>query len=178
MFCELRIIHSLPCGFMRFQSFLESSRMQSPIVQTLSWCHLELFYKAWLVPWVFPTFSSHFWEFRVLRRQDRWSKLLSVSEPISIFLDSDRLYQFSSILLAIQDLVWLSLEPLSVSSRTTSILQVNFVKPLHESDKFLFESTFQSSPIRSSCNTSRFVQTALVTWMYVSGIENVASFGT
>ena len=41
---RLRRFHLLPCGFMTFHytttnRFLESSRRQSPIVQTLSWCH-------------------------------------------------------------------------------------------------------------------------------------------
>ena len=42
--------------------------------------------------------------------------------PFLFFLDSARLYQFSSILLAIHNLVWLSFESLSVSPRTTCVL--------------------------------------------------------
>ena len=43
------------------KSFSESSRMQSPIVQTLSWCRWVVFSTACLVPQVFPVFSSRFW---------------------------------------------------------------------------------------------------------------------
>ena len=59
------------------------------------------------------------------------NKFLSVFElcrasvsllPIPVFLDSETLYQFSSKLLAIHDLVWQSFECLSVSHRTTYIL--------------------------------------------------------
>ena len=42
--------------------------------------------------------------------------------PIPVFLDSERLYQFSSKLLAIHNLVWWSFESLSISPRTTCIL--------------------------------------------------------
>ena len=54
--------------------------------------------------------------------------------PIPVSLDSQRLYQFSSKLLGIHDLVWQSFELLSISSLTTQILwmfffhKVNFVK--------------------------------------------------
>ena len=54
---------------------------------------------------------------------------------------------------------------------------VNFVNPVHESDKFQSASTFQWSSMRHSCNTSRFV-CVLVTSMYFSGIGNDSSSGT
>ena len=82
--------------------------------------------------------------------------------PIPAFLDSERLYLFSSKLLAIHDLVvaciFVSLSPDHIYPfGGFSFNKVNLVKPLHESDKFLFESTFQQSSIRFSCNTSRSV---------------------
>ena len=49
------------------------------------------------------------------------------------------------------------------------------MNPFHESDKPLFEPTFQKSSIRFSCNTSRSVWVDLVTYMYFSGIGNVSS---
>ena len=64
----------------------------------------------------FTNFFLRFWEFlNTLCHPDRWSKYLSVFEhcqasisflPIPAFLDSERLYQFSSKILAIHDPVW------------------------------------------------------------------------
>ena len=73
----------------------------------------------------------------------------------------------------------------SVSTRTTCILlggasfyNVNLVKLVHESDRFLFPSTFQQSSIRFSCATSKSVWVDLMTSMYFSGSVNDASLGT
>ena len=55
---------------------------------------------------------------------------------------------------------------------------MNFVQPFHESDKLLFESTFQKSSTRFSCMTPRSVLVDLVTSMYFCGVGNVSSFGT
>ena len=62
-------------------------------------------------------------------------RVLASRFSVLVFLDSERLYQFGSILLAIHDLVWLSFELLSVSHRTTNIFW-----------KFLF----QQSKLRES----------------------------
>ena len=94
---------------------------------------------------------NNFWIFSVIGIDKR--KFRSVFEhcqvlafllPTLVFLDSERLYQFSSILLAIHNLA------LSVSSRTHmypfrgfSFGGLNFVNPLQESDTCLLESTFQ-----------------------------------
>ena len=64
--------HSLPCGFRRIHSstincFGNSSRMLFPTSQH-SWCHLEICYKAWLVPQVFPVVSGCL---GILRHPDR-----------------------------------------------------------------------------------------------------------
>ena len=44
------------------------------------------------------------------------------------------------------------------------------MKTFHESDRLLFESTFQQSSARFSCMTSRSMQVDLVTSMYFSGM--------
>ena len=72
------------------------------------------------------------------------------NRPFFVFLLSERLFQFLSKLQVIYDLVVQSFELLSISPRTTknpfegvSFNRVNFVKPVYESDKLLFKSTFQ-----------------------------------
>ena len=67
------------------------------------------------------------------------------------------------LLLATHNQVWWSFELWSISPRphitlgVFSFNRMNFVKPLHESDRLLFESTFQKSWTRFSCMTSRSV---------------------
>ena len=95
----------------------------------------------------------------ILCHQDQQSKFLSVSEhcqvlaflfTIIVFLGSVRLYQFSSNLLDIHDLV-LGAACIFVILHQDhmypfggfSFNRVNLVNPLHESDKCLLESTFQ-----------------------------------
>ena len=80
---------------------------------------------------------------------------------------------------------WCRLDFCQVSSRTTYILleevsfnKVNLVKPVHESDRILFPSTFQQSSIRFSCATSKSVWIDLMTSIYFSGIRNDSSLGT
>ena len=52
------------------------------------------------------------------------------------------------------------------------------MKLVHESDKFLFPSTFQYSSMRFSCAMPKPVEVHLVTSIYFSGIGNVVSVGT
>ena len=59
-----------------------------------------------------------------------------------------------------------------------SFNRVKLVNPVQQSDKPLFASTFKSSSICFSCNTSKCVCVVLVTSMYFTGIGNVSSFGT
>ena len=56
-----------------------------------------------------------------------------------------------------------------------SFNRVNLVKTIHESDKLVFESTFQQSSTRFSCMTSRSVWEDLVTIMHFSGTGNMKS---
>ena len=60
----------------------------------------------------------------ILGHRDRWSKFLSISEHCRVsvsllhipgFLDSERLYLFSSTILDVHDLAWQSFQWLSVS---------------------------------------------------------------
>ena len=125
--------------------------------------------------------------------QDRWSKFPSIFEryrawvslsPIFPFLFSERIYKILCMLLTTHDLVWWSLEFLSMSPRPHaswrcfSLILVNFVNPVHESDTLLFSSTFKQSSMRFSCITSRSLWVDTVTSIYYSGIGNVSSFGT
>ena len=174
-----RLWNLLRCNFLNCNHFRDASMNHS--LARHGWCHGS-----------FPIFSSHFWEFLCnLGHQDHWSKFLSVFEhyrflashfSILVSLDSERLYQFWCILLAIHDLVWKSFELLSIS-RTTYILwegfshnRVNFVKPFQESDKHLFESTVHRLVSLAWRPNQLWVD--LVTSMYFSGIGNVSSFGT
>ena len=169
---------------------------QFPASQPPSWCQSESsFCTAWLVPWAFPIFSSHFIEFLSnLGHQDQWSNFLSVFEhcraSVSRFANSC----FFSILSSFTNfgpyfwtyMIWsgscLNLCPSSpkphISFGRFSFNRVNFVNAFHESDALLFKSTFQQSPTRFSCMTSRSVWVDLVTSMFFSGIGNVSSFGT
>ena len=106
------------------------------------------------------------------RHPDQLSRFLSVVDhcrvlasrfSILVFLDSGRLSQFWSIRQATHDL-WSrsrlnfcqSLSPDFINPLGGfSLNKANFVKPFHESDKLLFETTFQLSSIRFCCNTSR-----------------------
>ena len=55
---------------------------------------------------------------------------------------------------------------------------VNCVKPVQGSDRFRSPTTFHSSSIRPSCNTSKVVSVLLITSMYRGGVGNDSSFGT
>ena len=77
---------------------------------------------------------------------------LGFSFAHSCFLDSERLYQFWSILLAIRDLVFFSRTRYIYPLGCSSFKRVNFVKPHHEADKFLFDSTSQWSYVRICMN--------------------------
>ena len=84
--------------------------------------------------------------------------------PTLVFLSSERLYQFSSILLATHSQVWRLLELLSASLPDHmcpfggfSFNKVYFVNPFQESDKLLFASTFRQSSKGFACITSRSV---------------------
>ena len=59
-----------------------------------------------------------------------------------------------------------------------SFSNVNLVKPVHESDRFRFPSTFQWSSTRFSCATSKSVWVDLITSMYFRGIGNDSSWST
>ena len=120
------------------------------------------------VPWVSPAFFFlHFsWSPDTHDLPDQWNRFLSIVEHYSIwvfncpFLFFSILSGFSkfwTILRATHDLVMWSSEMLSISPWTTffpvggfSFNNVNFVKPLNESDKLLFKSTFQYHPAQNN----------------------------
>ena len=64
---------------------------------------------------------------------------------IPVSLDFEKLHQFSSILLASGSRLNVYESPLRFTCTCGDFYfnRVNFVSPLHESNKFLFESTFQ-----------------------------------
>ena len=127
--------------------FWNSSRMQFRASQTPSWCYLVMGLSSFLL--------SFFQEFpKILWHLDQWSKFISFFEhcrapvsllPILVFLDSERRYQFSSILtdhnLGLV-VVWIFVILLpdthvSLWSLFFSFNRVNVEKPLYESDKLL-----------------------------------------
>ena len=134
--------------------------------------------------WAFPVFFLRFSKnFR--RFTDIWIKKVNSFHLSSIvelqflfcqflfFLDSERRYQLSSILpdnnLGFGRRVIFCHSPSGphVSLwRFVLSIEWTLINPLHESDKLLFESTFQYSSILFSWNTSRSVCVDLVTSMY------------
>ena len=113
-------------------------------------------------------------------------QLVSLS-PIPASLDSGRLYQFSSSLLAIHDLDWQSFRLNHCQSPPGP--HVSLWKLLYQWSEFRksFPGVWQMlawidipaiASIFFSCMTSRSVWVDPVTSMYFRGMENASSFGT
>ena len=128
-------------------------------------------------------FPAFLWFLDILCLPDQLNKFLSVcahSQALAIRLP---IYCLSRLCAALLRLVhtsghtWSSLavvwtfESLHLDRTCPwggfSFNMVNFVNPVHESDKFPFSSTVHKSSMRFSCMTSRFVWVHLVTSVYL-----------
>ena len=178
-------INSLSCGFMSFSNTTESCvcfrcfGIFSFSEQRFSECWL--WKNSLLQPLVSPTFALHsWWSLWNLQSLDQLNNFTHTFSGIFEFWFLECPFLLLSSLRGFGTLCRLNFCQ-SLSDNTypfgrVSFNRVNLVKPVHESDRLLFPSTFQSSSKQFFWLTSRFVRVDFITSIYFNGFGN-DSFG-